>query len=258
MKKLLYLIAFAGCAAMLFSYCKNNAPAAVDNGQDNAVTASADTLDLEKLYATTDSLTVTPLGTIRKNPIDGDVMEHGVNNAWRKLSIVVPGQETSDVPDMKAILKAIAEVYPMPMIIACLNGNAKGKFVEDEANHFISYVEDFYENADYEDNFRLKAFQFFYPETWAIGLAYHRLWDGDDGIGVYQNLMFWNYDPKGDKTLKPLNTDEYFLPEYTAQRGLVVFHAEGENIDFDGGADPELYWKWNGHWFDSSANHCDF
>ena len=256
MKKLLYLIAFAGCAAMLFSYCKNNTPNTDGTNPDTeaAINAAApDTLDLEKLYATADSLTVTPLGQIHKNPLDGDVMEHGVNNAWRKLSIAVPGQETSDVPDMKAILKAIAEVYPMPMILACLNGNAKGKFVEDEANHFISYVEDFYENADYEDNFRIKAFQFFYPETWAIGLAYHRLWDGDDGIGVYQNLMFWNYDPKGDKILKPLNGDEYFLPEYTPQRGLVVFHANGENIDFDGGADSDLYWKWTGHWFESSA-----
>lgn len=273
MKKILFLIAFAGCAAMLFSYCKNNTPKteAVDPDTEAAIKAAAedeangimeqtpvatsDSLDVLNLYATADNLTITPPGLIRetKDAISGEAIEIDVTKAWRKLSIAVPGQETSDVPDMKAILKAIAEVYPMPMLLACVNGNAKGTIVEDEANHFISYVEDFYENADYEDNFRLKAWQFFVDETWAIGLAYHRLWDGDDGIGVYQNLMFWKYDPKGDKILKPLNGDEYFLPEYTPQRGLVVFHANGDNIDFDGGADPDLYWKWTGHWFDSSA-----
>ncbi|MBR5399228.1 MAG: hypothetical protein IK103_05485 [Bacteroidales bacterium] len=258
MKKILYLIAFAGCAAMLFSYCKNNTPNTEGTNQDteSAIKAAApDTLDVMNLYATADNLTITPPGLIRdaKDALSGEAIEIDVTKAWRKLSIVVPGQETSDVPDMKAILKAIAEVYPMPMLLACVNGNTKGTIVEDEANHFISYVEDFYENADYKDNCRLKAWQFFEDETWAIGLAYHRLWDGDDGIGVYQNLMFWKYDPKGDKVLRPLNGDEYFLPEYTPQRGLVVFHANGDNIDFDGGADPDLFWKWTGHWFESSA-----
>ena len=276
MKKLLYLIAFAGCAAMLLTFCKNNAPKtegtdpdteaaikAAEEAEANGImeqtpSASSDTLDVMNLYATADNLTITPPGLIRetKDALSGEAIEIDVTKAWRKLSIVVPGQKTSDVPDMKAILKAIAEVYPMRMLLDCLNGNTKATVVEDETNHFISYVEDFYENADYVYNFRLKAWQFFADETWAIGFAYHRLWDGDDGIGVYQNLMFWKYDPKTDKVLRPLpDTDEYYLPVYTPQRGLVVFHADNDNIDFDGGADPSLFWKWTGHWFDSSANH---
>ena len=44
MKKFLYLIAFAGCAAMLFTFCKNNAPKTegTDPDTEAAIKAAAD------------------------------------------------------------------------------------------------------------------------------------------------------------------------------------------------------------------------
>lgn len=276
MKKLLYLIAVAGCVAMVS--CKNggNKPAeevdpdtaaaiaaaeeAEANGAMDLKGSTSDSLDVVNLYSTADKLTITPLGLIRptKDFLSGDIVEHDVVNGWPKLSIAVPLQKDSETPDMKAILKAIAEVYPMKMLLEWANGTnhlgepTKGVFKEDEKNHFISGV---FPSPEYEDNFALKAWEMPMEEQWAIGLVCHRLWDGDDGIGVYQNLMFWTYDPKGDKILKPVNTEEKYLPEYTPQRGYVVFYPDNDNIDFKDGADPSLFWKWNGYWFDSSANH---
>ena len=99
----------------------------------------------------------------------------------------------------------------------------------------------------------VKAWPLMEDGKWIVGLVYNRLWDGEDGIGLYQNLMFWTYDSNDEHILIPVDTDERFLPSYTPQRGYVVFHPDNDNLDFKDGADPDLYWKWNGYWFESSS-----
>ena len=275
MKKILYLVAFAGCAAMLFSYCKNNTPntegtepdteaaikaAAEDeaNGiMEQAPVALSDTLDVMNLYATADNILVKPQGVLR-NPSDGlsgDALEHEVVKAWPKLSILVhQGGSELNILD---IFTAIVEVYPIPQLLEAWYkidesslDRTDGKIVYDEKNHFISGE---WPDPDFSNNFYLKAWEMMEENKWMIGLVYNRLWDGDDGIGLYQNVMFWTYDSKDEHILRPVDTKERFLPEYTPQRGYPVFYPANDNIDFKDGADPDLFWKWTGYWFESSA-----
>lgn len=277
MKKILYLIAFAGCAAMLFSHCKNNtsdtnpgidpdteaaikaAEEAEANGlMEQAPLATSDTLDVMNLYATADKINITPLGLLR-NPEDGlsgDALEHEVVQAWPKLSISL--RQSGSELNILDIFKAIVEVYPAPQLLeawyAIDKGTMKtsrGSFVCDKENHFISG--EWPDPEDFGNNFALKAWKMMEDNQWMIGLVYNRLWDGDDGIGLYQNLMFWTYDSKDEHILRPVDTDERFLPSYTPQRGCVVFYPNNDNIDFKDGAYPDLFWKWNGYWFESSA-----
>ena len=274
MKKFLYLIAFAGCAAMLFTFCKNNAPKtegtdpdteaankaaeeAESNGGDPAPVNMTDSLDVMNLYATVDNLIVKPLGLLRypSDGISGDALEHEVVKAWPKLSILV--KQSGNELNILDIFTAIVEVYPAPQLLEAwyaIDDNSPAtsncKYVCDEKNHFISGE---WPDPEFGNNFYLKAWEMMEENKWMIGLVYNRLWDGDDGIGLYQNLMFWTYDSAHEHILRPVDTNECFLPEYTPQRGYPVFRPTNDNIDFKDGADPDLFWKWNGHWFESSA-----
>ena len=274
MKKLLCLIAFAGCAAMLFTFCKNNAPkteetdpdteaaiaaaAEVENlGGDPAPSNMTDSLDVMNLYATVENIIVKPQGVLPypSDGISGDALEHEVVKAWPKLSIFV--KQSGNELDILDIFTAIVEVYPAPQLLEAwyaIDDNtavsSKSKFVCQEKNHFISGE---WPDPEFSNNFYLKAWPLMEDGKWIVGLVYNRLWDGDDGIGLYQNLMFWTYDSAAEHILRPVDTEERFLPSYTPQRGYVVFYPDNDNIDFKDGADPDLYWKWNGYWFVSSA-----
>ena len=244
MKKLLYLIAIAGCVAIVS--CKNN-------GNKPTEVAKADTVN----NPTDDNTVVKPKGVL-PNPEDGlsgDALEHEVPNIWPKQSIYV--KQNGSKLNIIDIFTAIVEVYPIPQILEAWYtidesslDKSKGSFVCDEKHNFISGE---WPDPEYGNNFALKAWEMMEDNQWMIGLVYNRLWDGDDGVGVYQNLMFWTYDANNEHILRPVDTTERFLPVYTPQRGIVVFRPDNDNLDFEDGADPSLFWKWNGYWFVSSA-----
>ncbi len=270
------LTIMAGCAILVFS-CKNSSQnmketdpdteaaikaAAEDEAnsimeQEPVVTAS-DTLDVMNLYASSDNLLVKPQGVL-PNPSDGisgETLEHDVVKAWPILGILVK-QSGNDL-NILDIFTAVVEVYPAPQLLEAWYAidetslyTSDGSFVCDEKNHFISGQ--WPDNGEFGNNFALKAWPLMEDGKWIVGLVYNRLWDGEDGIGLYQNLMFWTYDSNDEHILRPVDTDERFLPSYTPQRGYVVFHPDNDNLDFKDGADPDLYWKWNGYWFESSA-----
>ena len=255
-KRIIYLMFAAG---IMLSACKNNGNVAqtASGGEETETVTTASAETAQSVSLATDSL-VKPKGILPypEDGLSGDAIEHEVSGNWQKISIYA--KQTGNDLSIMDVFTAIVEVYPAPQLLEAwyaLDDNtahtSKGRFVYDENSEFISG--EWPDAGEFANNFALKAWKLMADGQWVIGLVYKRLWDGDDGIGVYQNLMFWTYDIS-DQILRPVDTEDRFLPDYTPERGYVVFHKENDNLDFEEGADPDLFWKWNGYWFESSAS----
>ncbi len=287
MNKILFGFMIASCLLMAIS-CKNGNRENSSKNNEAEVAKSevvekgnsaeckeyqiSDTSDVMKLYGTASKIMVATHGMPApafkpdmQGALSGDAIEHQMANGWPKISIFVENHSESDELDLEAVLSAVASVYPMPMLIDWYNAviqsrdmdfeyKSKGTFLYEQDNHIIMGE---WPGEDYKNNFSMKAWKIEAENIWAIGFVCRRLWDGDDGIGVYQNLMFWTFDSKKDRILRPIveeETPERFLPVYTNERGYVKFLRDNDNLDFEDGANPELFWKWNGSWFVSSVS----
>lgn len=261
MKKLLYLIAVAGCLSMIS--CKNGeskseGEANPDTAAATATAATAQAVqNADTIKTDNGNILIKPKGVIPnlEDGIYGDALEHKLPTIWPKQSIYV-NQKGTEL-NILDIFTAIVEVYPIRQVLEgwyaidqTSGHNSLGTFEYDEEKNYISGK---WEDPDYGNNFALKAWEMMAENKWMIGFVYNYLYDGDDGVGVYQNLMFWTYDAINEHILHPVDTTECFLPVYTPQRGIVVFKKDNDNLDFEDGADPSLFWKWNGYWFESSA-----
>lgn len=185
-----------------------------------------------------------------------DDYEHKFPKEWRNHTIEVTGQKGKgeEEPDIKAILDAIVEVFPLPMLVQWgrnnagtpAAGNKKAEIYWDQDNFFIGGCwKD--PMGNFDDHFELKAWQVNIG-TWLVGLNYQPLWDGDDGVGVYGNQVFWWYAPKGDANLFPIEYDEDHprLPD----DGDPHFDREENTISFPGSPDPASdLLHFNGWWF---------
>ncbi len=254
MKKIFYVL-IAGCAFLAYS-CKSDNQKPVDpQGQGTPSVKTEGIADPVKLYEVQKDTMVAPSGEIASTDkfLSNDIVEHQMAQAWSKISIKVKDQPDAKEPDLKEVLRSIAEVYPTKMLLEWVNGtdhlgnHTTGNFIEDDENHIITGK---WQGPDYDNNFSLKAWKMI-DDTWTIGYVGHYLWDGDDGVGVYQTLMFWTFDPEKEKILRPITDEAKPLPVYTPERGYVVFAQNNDNLDFSDSADPDRFWMWNGHWFES-------
>lgn len=237
MKRFLLLVCFlvVGLAAMV----------SCGNKEKAATTETSAVESAEEQPVTTPSLP----GTMSM-----DDYEHKFASDWRQYQIKVEGQKKSYEPDIKAIYDAVVEVFPLPMLKqwAVAGSDTPGAWTRqaetlcDPDNYFLSgkWIDP---SGNFDDHFELKAWQVNLG-TWLVGLNYQPLWDGDDGIGVYGNQIFWWYAPYGDATLSPIEDDEDHprLPD----AGDPHFDREESTISYPDAPDPSAaLLHFNGWWF---------
>ncbi len=201
--------------------------------------------------------------SIESLALSNDYIENCLREDYVKAELKVGGDPTGvgEPPVMTELFSVISEAYPMPLFLQWkyYGSDVKGVWdrevdiVVDEDNHFLSGK---WYGEDYDDHFELKAYEM-KGGLWTIGLNYDYLYDGNDGIGVYEMIMFWTYSPSTDRVLRPIiEDDERPFPsrDKVPGRESALLDREQNIITFPGsaeGLDPEkLQWLWSGFWFD--------
>lgn len=187
--------------------------------------------------------------------LSNDEIEHEVTTSWFNSDIKV--EPRGSEPDINDFFEAVYSKYPMPLldywkrIYFGAVDNPDAWWAKGSASGNDSFICGDWTDPDKDrmDKFFLKSFKGEDGNP-VIGLEYQYQWDGDDGMGVYELLCFWKYDPKSS-SLKPLERNgsrEY--PNYEPYRGYSVWSADSDRITFEHSEAGET-WIWNGTWFNT-------